>query len=197
MANKIEEHLQAIPAPITALIGRVREGDEQAREELWGVIFPLLKQKAEADLRGNNVGGVMRPSDLVQDAAMELIKREKAGWNDRVHLYAFAARAMRHIMIDRARKHLAGDRTPLPIDDALGMPSGEDVSVIEINQILERLEEADLEKARVVELRLFAGLNNEEIAMVTGISTATVKRHITFCRAFIMARLGKGEEEAK
>lgn len=194
MANKVEERLKAIPEPITQLIEKVRKGDADARNQLWEVILPLLKQKAEADLRGNNVGGVMRPSDLAQDAAIELIKREEIGWKDRVHLYAFAATAMRHIMIDRARKHLAGNRAPLPIDELLGEASQNDVTMIEMDELLDQLAAREPAKARVVELRLFGGLTNDEIAEVTGLSLATVKRHLTFSRAFLLSRINGGKE---
>lgn len=189
--NKVEERLKAIKEPITNLIAKVREGDEEARDRLWKAILPLLKEKAEANLKGNNVAGVMHPSDLLQDAFLALMKREKIGWNDRIHLYAFAATAMHHIMIDQARKHLAGDRAPLPMDDFLGVPIKTHLSVIEVNEALDQLAAKDPVKARVVVLRLFGGLTSEEIAEATGLARATVTRHLTFSRAFIMSRIGE------
>lgn len=190
MNKKIEDRLKEIAAPITLLIGKVREGDDDAREELWKIFFPLLKQKADSCLRGNNVAAVMNPSDLVQDASLVLLKHEEIGWNDRAHLYAFAATVMRHIIIDRARKHLAKNRIQLPIEDLTGEQASHDPSVLEIDEILRQLAEVDPVRARVVELRFFGGLTNEEIAHVTGVSLASVKRYLTFSRAFILARLG-------
>ncbi|MFZ4628703.1 MAG: ECF-type sigma factor [Blastocatellia bacterium] len=191
MGKKIEDRLKEITEPITLLIGKVREGDNVAREELWKIFFPLLKQKADFCLRGNNVAAVMSPSDLVQDASMVLLKCEEIGWNDRAHLYAFAATVMRHIIIDRARKHLAKNRIYLPIDDLAGAPVPQDPSVLEIDEVLHQLTQADPVRARVFELRFFGGLTNEEIAHVTGVSLATVKRYWTFSRAFILSRLGE------
>lgn len=190
MNKKIEDRLKEIAAPITLLIGKVREGDDDAREELWKIFFPLLKQKADSCLRGNNVAAVMNPSDLVQDASLVLHKHEEIGWNDRAHLYAFAATVMRHIIIDRARKHLAKNRIQLPIEDLTGEQASHDPSVLEIDEILRQLAQVDPVRARVVELRFFGGLTNEEIAHVTGVSLASVKRYLTFSRAFILARLG-------
>lgn len=187
--KKIEDRLREIAAPITLLIGKVREGDELAREELWKIFFPLLKQKADFCLRGNNVAAVMNPSDLVQDASMVLLRHEEIGWNDRTHLYAFAATVMRHIIIDRARKHLAKDRIQLPIDALSGKPAPHDASVLEIDEILQQLATVDPVRARVFELRFYGGLTNEEIAHVTGVSLASVKRYWTFSRAFILSRL--------
>ncbi len=190
LVKKIEDRLREIAAPITLLIGKVREGDEVAREELWKIFYPLLKQKADLSLRGNNVAAVMNPSDLVQDASLVLLRHEEIGWNDRAHLYAFAATVMRHIIIDRARKHLARDRIQLPVDALTGKQVPQDSSVLEIDEILQQLASVDPLRARVFELRFFGGLTNEEIAHVTGVSLATVKRHLTFSRAFILARLG-------
>ena len=196
MNKKIEDRLKEIAAPITLLIGKVREGDDGAREELWKIFFPLLKQKADFCLRGNNVAAVMNPSDLVQDASLVLLKHEEIGWNDRAHLYAFAATVMRHIIIDRARKHLAKDRIQLPVDLLTGKQAPHDPSVLEIDEILQQLASVDSVRARVFELRFFGGLTNEEIAHVTGVSLATVKRHLTFSRAFILARL-RGQPTAE
>jgi RNA polymerase sigma factor (TIGR02999 family) len=190
LKNKLENRLSEISEPITVLIDRVREGDTSARDRLWQIFLPILKQKADAELRGNNVGAVMNPSDLVQDAAMVLVRHESIGWNDRVHLYAFAATVMRHIIIDRARKHLSGDRMPVPLDEPDSHQIKFDPTVIEIDDLLNQLAEIDPLKARVMELRYFGGLTLEEIAQVTGLSHTTIKRYSTFARAFILSRLG-------
>ncbi|NBO63666.1 MAG: sigma-70 family RNA polymerase sigma factor [Acidobacteria bacterium] len=190
MMKKSEDDLLSnIPEPVTVLIGRVKDGDAVARDHLWQIFFPLLKKKADICLRGNNVGAVMNPSDLVQDAALVLLKHEALGWNDRAHLYAFAATVMRHIVIDRARKHVAGNRMMLPIDELTGQAAPGDPTILEIDQVLNQLASVDPLRAKVVELRFFGGLTNEEIAHVTDISVATVKRYMTFSRAFIIARL--------
>lgn len=194
MTKKTEDRLQSISEPITLLIGKVRDGDTEAREELWKIFFPLLKQKADSCLRGNNVGAVMNPSDLVQDASLVMLKHQEIGWNDRAHLYAFAATVMRHIVIDRARKHLIGNRVQLPLDDLTdltGHAAPGDPTVLEVDEILNQLSREDPIRAKVVELKFFGGLTNEEIAHVTDLSVATVKRYMTFSRAFILARLGE------
>lgn len=186
----MENRLSEITEPITILIEKVREGDNSARDRLWHIFLPILKQKADAELRGNNVGAVMNPSDLVQDAAMILVRHESIGWNDRVHLYAFAATVMRHIIIDRARKYFGGDKMPLPLDNIEIHQTKFDPTVLEIDELLNQLAEIDRLKARVMELRYFGGLTVDEIAQVTGLSPTTVKRYTTFARAFILSRLG-------
>ena len=186
----MENRLSEITEPITILIEKVREGDNSARDRLWQIFLPILKQKADAELRGNNVGAVMNPSDLVQDAAMILVRHESIGWNDRVHLYAFAATVMRHIIIDRARKYFGGDKMPLPLDNIEIHQTKFDPTVLEIDELLNQLAEIDRLKARVMESRYFGGLTVDEIAQVTGLSPTTVKRYTTFARAFILSRLG-------
>jgi len=195
LKNRIENQLNQIPEPITLLIGRVRDGDPDARERLWKIFLPILKQKSDADLRGNNVAGVLNPSDLVQDAAMVLLRHESIGWNDRVHLYAFAATVIRHIIIDRARKHVIGNRLRLPLDDLHDQAIPTDPSLLEIDDILNQLARIDPAKARVFEMRFFGGMTNEEIAGATRLSQTTVKRYIAFARAFILSRLDISDAE--
>src|SRR5262249_5110065 len=189
--NNNNEGLKAIPEPITELIDRVRKGDQEARTRLWNLIFPILKVRAEIALNGNNVAGVMRPSDLVQDASLQLLAHEKEGWKDRNHLIAFAVMVMRHIVIDRARGPLGKARVQVQLDESSDLIVSNDVSWVEVDEILTRLAASDPNKARVVELRLYGGLTNQEIAEVMEISVATVKRHLTFSRAFIMAQISE------
>jgi RNA polymerase sigma factor (TIGR02999 family) len=190
--NKNNHGLQAIPEPITDLIRQAQKGDEDARKKLWDLVFPIMKQRAEAMLKNDRVGGVIRPSDLLQEAFVQLIAHEEIGWNDRKHLYAFAVTVMRNLVTDQARRQLRKDRAFTAVDDALGIAFNEDVSWVEVDEILEQLEaEHGAAKARVVELRAYAGLTNQEIAEHLGISLATVKRHLLLARAFIMSRMKK------
>lgn len=185
---------QAIEEPITDLIAQVRGGDEAARVKLWGIVFPILEKRARVMLNNDRVGGVIRPSDLLQEAFVQLIAREKVGWNDRKHLYAFAVTVMRNLVTDQARRRLRKDQVFTPVDEALDVVFNDDVSWVEVDDLLKRLEqEHGAERARVVELRAYAGLTNEEIAEQMEISLATVKRHMQVARAFLMSRMQRPE----
>lgn len=175
--------------PITALLKRVRTGDEEARQLLWSILLPLLEQRAHQALNGNNVAEFVTTSDVLQGAIEQLLRREQLDFNDRQHLMGYAVTVMRHIIIDLARKHKPNQRRLVPVDEQLGLKINEDFSWIEVDEILNQLAELDPVKARIVELRAFADFTNEQIAEELGISLATIKRHLKIARAFIMGRM--------
>lgn len=183
--------MSEMPGPITELIQRVQKGDEKARNELWEQLYPLLRQKAAAMIRLDEVGGVARPSDILQGAFVQLLAREKMGWNDSRHLMRYATTVMRNLITDLARGQLKRARAGVPIDDELGLVMSDDLSWIDVDEALQQLEEINAEATRVVELRAYAGLFNEEIAENLGISLATVKRRFEFARAFIEDRTSR------
>jgi RNA polymerase sigma factor (TIGR02999 family) len=187
--NKQDKKLQDIPEPITKLIQQVKRGDQQARERLWGIVLPLLEGKARNMLNGDRVAGVMRPSDLSQDALKHLIQYEKIGWNDRKHLFAFAAEVMRHIVVNNARKHLKKDHPMLMLDEAMGIEFNNQEDWVEVDLALKKLahgSKAGARLAKVIALRIFAGFSLEDIAYVTEISRSQVKRDITLARTRLM-----------
>lgn len=175
------------PGPITELIQRVRGGDEAARNELWERLYPLLRKRAVAMMRVDEVGGVARPSDILQGAFVKLLARERIGWNDSHHLIRYASAVMRNLITDLARGQLKRARVGSPLSGAFGLPINHDISWVEVDEALKKLEEINPVAARVVELRAYGGLSNDEIADNLGISLATVKRRFEFARAFIEA----------
>jgi RNA polymerase sigma factor (TIGR02999 family) len=188
MANVERQDMSDVPGPITQLIRRVQTGDEAARHQLWEELYPLLRQRAAAMLRSDDVGGVARASDILQGACLQLLAREKMGWNDSRHLIRYATTVMRNLITDLARGPLKRARAGIPITDEADFIINHDVSWIEVDEALNQLETINVEAARVVELRAYGGLSNEEIATNLGISVATVKRRFEFARAFIESR---------
>ncbi len=176
------------PGPITILIRRVQQGDEDARNELWEKLYPILRRKASALLNQDDVRAVARPSDILQGAFIQLLAREKVGWNDSKHLMNFAVRVMRNLITDLARTQLKHARAHVAWDDAPDIVINNDINLLEINEALNQLEEVNPEAVKVVELRFYGGLGNEEIADNLDISISTVKRRIDFAKGFIMSR---------
>jgi len=179
------------------MLHRARSGDEDARQNLWTILLPLLKQRARQALKGNNVAGFVNTSDILQGAIEQLLRHEEMGFKDRQHLIGFAVKAMRHLIIDLARKHKPNERQLVPVDEQLGLKLNADVSWPEVDEILNQLAALNPATAQAVELRAFGGFTNEEIAAELECSLATVKRHLHTARAFIMGRLSISPKERK
>jgi RNA polymerase sigma factor (TIGR02999 family) len=130
---------------------------------------------------------------------MKLVNLKIANWQDRAHFYAVAARVMRRILVDHARKHIAGKRGGgidiLPLNEGLVFTPGRSSQIVQLDEALSRLNETDERAAKVIELRFFGGLSVEECAEVMAISPRTVKREWMFARAWLRTEFGLGPEE--
>jgi RNA polymerase sigma factor (TIGR02999 family) len=144
-------------------------------------------------LAGERAGQTLQATALVHEAWLRLSGTKQVQWNDRTHFFATAAEAMRHILIDNARRKLtlrhgaAAERVNLELLNlASEMP---DDQLLAVNEALDKLEAHDKEKAELVKLRFFAGLTLEEAAAVLEISKATAKRHWAYARAWLYREL--------
>lgn len=184
---------------ITALLVRWNRGEVAARDELMALVYAELRRMAAARLRGAGPGASLQPTALVHEVYLRLAGGEGVQWNDRAHFFAVASRAMRQIVVDAARRRESlkrgGAEVLVSLDDAIAADAdGErrDVDVVALDRALERLAEADESQARLVELRFFGGLTLEEIAAVSNISHATVKRRWRLARAWLFRELTEG-----
>lgn len=189
------------PAGVTRLLQAMQAGDPSASEALAPLVYRQLHAMAGRALRGERSGHTLQPTALVHEAFVRLTGQRDAQWADRGHFYSLAARIMRRILVDHARKRLTAKRGSgglrVTLTDSLaGDGAGvEDrtLEVIAIEEALSRLEAVEERPARVVELRFFAGLDLDETAQSLGISVATVKRDWVFARAFLRNALaGEG-----
>jgi RNA polymerase sigma factor (TIGR02999 family) len=174
---------------VTALLAAVRDGDSAAGERLFAIVYGDLKRIARRQLRGS-AGGTLTPTSLVHEAYLRLARPGNQEQQDRVHFFAVAARAMRQIAVDHARRRAADRRgggaaaVTLQDDDSAGAPPPA-VDLLALDVALERLAEMDQRLVRLVEWRFFAGLTVEEIAAVLDVSTRTVKRDWRKARAIL------------
>ncbi len=173
-----------------------RSGDEAALEALVPVVYGELRRLARRHLAGQRRGHSLQTVDLVNEAYLKLAHARAAGWKDRAHFVAVASRAMRWILVDHARRRGYAKRGGNPIrvtltggEQALDPGSAE---VVAVHEALGRLEEVDPRKSRIVELRYFGGLGDDEIAEVIGVSSRTVKREWRWARAWLYRELGDG-----
>ena len=178
--------------PVTALLRRWRGGDRAALDALVPLVYAELKRVAEGYLRRER-GATLQPTALVHEAYLKLIGGADVDWQDRRHFFAAAARLMRQILVDHARhrdaaKRQGGERITL---SSLDPPEPRNaIDLLALDQALSALEDLDERKARVVELRVFAGLEFAEIGELMDLSRATLDREWRAARAWLYYALG-------
>jgi RNA polymerase sigma-70 factor, ECF subfamily len=188
------EHKLAGSGEITAWLTNWRSGDEGAGERLFGVVYPELRQIAGRFLHHERLHHTLEPGALVNELCIRLLGSEPIAYRDRAHFFAIAAQTMRRILIDYARARTAEKRggeqkrVSLTAVDGWSPVAGSE-DLLALDQVLSKLEKADPRAARVVELRFFGGLQEEEIAEVLGVSVITVKRDWRVARAWLIGRL--------
>lgn len=187
------------PDDITELLHRFQAGDEDAHSQLINAVHDELRLIAARYMRREKGDHTLQTTALVNEAYMKLINLKIANWQDRAHFYAVAARVMRRILVDHARKHIAGKRGGgmdiLPLNEGIVFTPGRSSQIVQLDEALSRLAETDERAAKVIELRFFGGLSVEETAEVMSISPRTVKREWMFARAWLRTEFGLGPEE--
>lgn len=165
-----------------------RDGDLQARDQLFERLYPELKRAAAALLRREK-GLSLSTRDLIHEAVERLVTLNRMDWQDRAHFLALSARMMRRALLDhvRAKRRLKREHHRVELVTGIGAPRDPDVE--ELSDALDRLAAIDRERAEIVEMRFFGGLEITEIAVVTGLSEATVKRRWASARLWLLEAL--------
>jgi RNA polymerase sigma factor (TIGR02999 family) len=173
---------------VTLLLRDWRGGDRAALDELMPIIYAELHRLAAGYLRGERVGHTFRPTELVSEAYLRLADGGQPEWNDRAHFFAIAARTMRQILVDHARKRNAAKRgdgeRPVTLDEGL-IAVDRPEAMIALDEALVALEKFDDRKARAVELHYFGGLTHEEVAQALEVHVNTVARDLRLAEAWI------------
>src|SRR6266704_870323 len=162
--------------------------------ELSARTYEKLRRIAAEYLRSERAGHTLQPTALLHEAFLRVLKRPNDSWRDETHVIAFAARAMRRILISygvaRNRDKRGGPSVVrLPLDEALDFCAERDLNIVAVDEALEELELEDPRQAQIVELRFFAGLSVDEIASTLKISPATVKRDWATANLWLRSRL--------
>lgn len=187
----------APPDDVTNLLGRWETGTPAEQERLIAAVLGELRRIAAAYLRRERTGHSFQPTALVNEAYLRLVNQRHVRWEGRAHFFGIAARLMRQILVDRARKRHAGKRGLLARADRsvskLADPaSGPDLDVLALHDALTALAALDPRQAEIVELRYFGGLTEAEVARTKQISPATVRREVAAAK-FWLGRHMKGE----
>ncbi len=178
---------------LTVLLRQWQSGDAQAAERVLLLTYSEMRKLAASYLRSENEGHTLQPTALVHELYVKLLSGEPVAINDRSHFMALCARQLRHILVDHARRkgshRRGGNAILVSVNDwdAGGPPREE--SLLDLDQALTQLEAEDARCCKVVEMRFFGGLNEDEIAAALGISPATVRRDWSFARAWLISRL--------
>lgn len=177
-------------ANITQLLHDWGEGDDRAFNELLPLIYSELHRRAAIYLRHERQNHTLQPTALVHEAYLKLVDQSNVHWENRMHFFAVAARAMREILIDyaktRKRAKRGGGAEPIPLEEAMLAAAGQaDVDLLALDEALTRLAEVDPLQVRIVELRYFCGFSLEETAETLGISRATVARDWIMAKAWL------------
>jgi RNA polymerase sigma factor (TIGR02999 family) len=183
---------------VTTLLAKWREGSVDAQERLMQVVQSELRRLAASYLRRERAGHTLQPTAVVNEAYLRLIPQREVRWENRAHFFGIAAKMMRRVLVDHARRKHAGKREgfagePVSLSQVPDPAGGKDIDVLNLHQALDELAVLDKRQADVVELRYFGGLKIEEIAEAIGMSSATVKRELTTATAWLRHRM-KGEK---
>ena len=182
------------PAPheITQWLNAWHDGDQAALDQLMELVYGELRRIARRHLAGQRPGHALQPSDLVNEAFTHLHGQSRIAWESRAHFYAFAAKVMRNILLDHARRKKNQPKVGLSQAGNIPAPT-RDFDLLALDEALERLNKLDPRMSRIVELRYFSGLTVEEIAATLGLGTATVKRDWSRARAWLLRELEGSE----
>jgi RNA polymerase sigma factor (TIGR02999 family) len=184
---------------VTRILSAIEQGDAQAAEQLLPLVYDELRRLAAEKMAQENPGQTLQATALVHEAYLRLVDAEKVQhWNSRGHFFAAAAEAMRRILIGNARRKHAqkrgGQAKRVDLDAIDVMDSAPSDKLLAMEDALVRLCDKDPVKGKLVKLRYFAGLTNQEAAAILGISTATAERYWAYARAWLQNEIAAALE---
>lgn len=179
------------------ILRQIEDGETQAANRLLPLVYDELRRLAAQKMAHENPGQTLQATALVHEAWLRLGGDRQADWQNRAHFFAAAAEAMRHILIDNARRKKAVrhggrvERVNLDPDSLELAARMDDEQLLDLNEALDRLAAHDVVKAELVKLRFFAGLTMAEAAKVLGLSEPTAKRYWAYARAWLFREMTK------
>jgi len=180
---------------VTILLQKWRRGDADAGNQVMELMYQQLHRMAGRQMGMERTEHTLQATALVSELYLRMVKGANVDWQDRAHFLAVAARQLRRILVDHARKRGASRRSGVRVTvDDMELPVAPDQDVLEVDRALEDLARVDERAMKVIECRYFGGLTEEETAAALGISGPTVRRDQTFGRAWIQRRLQRGDE---
>ncbi|NBC87167.1 MAG: sigma-70 family RNA polymerase sigma factor [Bacteroidetes bacterium] len=189
--------MSSSPSEVTHLLERLREEDREALDALLPLVYDELHRLAHLELRGEGPDITLRTTALVHEAYNKLVDHHAVDWQGRSHFFGVAARAMRQVVINRARKRKAqkrgGDAPHLTLDEGRIAVDQQADRLVALDEALDRLAAIDERQSRVVECRFFGGMTIEETAIALDVSPSTVKRDWRTAKAWLAREITRME----
>jgi RNA polymerase sigma-70 factor (ECF subfamily) len=179
---------------VTLLLAEWAKGNQKALDDLTPLVYRELRQLAAGYLRKERQGHTLQPTALVHEAYVRLVDQTNPTWQSRSHFFGVAARLMRQILVDHARRKHAGKRAgvQVPLNEAVSFQKERSGDLVALGAGLTELEKIDPRKCKVVELRYFGGLSMDEIAQTLEVSAITVRRDLRFAEAWLRKEMKNG-----
>ena len=179
---------------VSRLLAEWAGGSRQALDELTPLVYRELRRLAASYLRKELPGHTLQPTALVHEVYLRLANQKNPAWKSRTHFFGVAAHLMREILVDHARKRLAGKRAALMVslDEAVGIQEERTFDVVALDCSLQAMEKFDPRKSRAIELRYFGGLSLDEIAQLLDVSPVTVRRDLRIAEAWLHHQMRRG-----
>lgn len=175
---------------ITQLLKEWSGGNAGALQELMPLVYDELRKMAKRHMLGQNRGHTLQATEIIHEAYLKLARSEKQDWNDRAHFFGVASTAMRHILVNYALSKKAhkrgGEIQRVTLDDRSVVSTERSDEIVALDDALKELTALDERAGRVVEMKFFGGMTNEETAEVLKVSTETVKRDWNFARSWLL-----------
>jgi len=184
---------------VTGLLRDWSDGDQAALEKLMPLVYAELHRLAKRHMRHEHAGHTLQTSALVNEAYLRLVDAHGVRWQNRAHFFAVSAQIMRRILVDfaRARQNLkrGGGAIQVTLDEGLVVSQESGADLLALDDALEKLAILNPRQSRVVELRYFGGLNEEEVAEALNVSPRTVRHDWSLARACLYRELSRGDSD--
>ena len=180
-------------AAVTEILTAIERGEARAAEELLPLVYDELRRLAAQQLAREKPGQTLQATALVHEAWLRMVGAGDRTWENRAHFFGAAAEAMRRILIENARRKSrlkrGGGRLRVDIDELNLAAATPDDKILLMDEALERLEAEDAEKARIVVLKFFGGLTNQDVARILGVTERTIERQWAFAKAWLFQNI--------
>jgi RNA polymerase sigma-70 factor (ECF subfamily) len=178
---------------VTELLRQWKNGEAEALDKLTPLVYDELHRLAHQYISRERPGHTLQTTALVNEAYLRLVQQREVDWESRAHFFAVSAQVMRHILVDYARQHMSakrgGEYQKVELDDGLVVSSERVAELIALDEAMQALHLIDPRRSKVVELRYFGGLNNQEAAAVLKVSETTIERDWRFAKAWLYRHL--------